>query len=442
MANVSRRAGNNLLQVRNSFYMFCSTYLNKYLEYVIIFKVVVCTFYFFIRYPLGGVMENFEYYMPVKVIFGKDTETQVGAEVKRFGKKVLLHYGGGSIKRSGLYDKIVESLNKDGIEFVELGGVEPNPRLSLVRKGIDICKTQGIDLVLAVGGGSVIDSAKAIAFGALSDKDVWEEFYLNKVPVEESLPVGVVLTIPAAGSECSRGTVISNEETQRKLPARGPAILPKFAILNPELTKTLPAFHTACGASDMIAHIMERYFTNTEHVDLTDRMCEATMTCIIDNALLVIENPDNYDYRAEIMLCGTIAHNNSLGIGRVQDWMSHGMEHELSAVYDVAHGEGLAIIFPAWIKYCSTVNMPRFVRFAEKVCGITQGSDEEKVDLAVEYLRNWYSKLGLKTKLSDYDFFDEAVIESMAKACIDEGIWGGIKEFTVEDIIAIYKLAL
>ncbi len=387
-------------------------------------------------------MENFEYYMPVNVIFGRGTESQTGSEASKFGKKILLHYGGGSIKRSGLYERVVASLKDAGLEIFELGGVQPNPRLSLVREGIAICKRESIDLILAVGGGSVIDSAKAIGFGAVSDKDVWEEFYLNKVPVEASLPVGVVLTIPAAGSECSRGTVISNEDTKQKMPARGPAVLPVFAILNPELTVTLPDFQTACGASDMIAHIMERYFTNTEHVDLTDRMCEATMRCIIDNTPLVLENPDNYDYRAEIMLCGTLAHNNSLGIGRVQDWFSHGLEHQLSAIYDVPHGEGLAIIFPAWIKYCSIVNMPRFVRYAEKVWGITEGTAEEKVDAAVAALKAWYVKIGLKTRLSEYDFFDPENIPVMARGVIAEGGWGGIKEFTVEDAESILQLAL
>ncbi len=387
-------------------------------------------------------MENFEYYMPVNVIFGRGTESQTGSEASKFGKKILLHYGGGSIKRSGLYERVVASLKDAGLEIFELGGVQPNPRLSLVREGIAICKRESIDLILAVGGGSVIDSAKAIGFGAVSDKDVWEEFYLNKVPVEASLPVGVVLTIPAAGSECSHGTVISNEDTKQKMPARGPAVLPVFAILNPELTVTLPDFQTACGASDMIAHIMERYFTNTEHVDLTDRMCEATMRCIIDNTPLVLENPDNYDYRAEIMLCGTLAHNNSLGIGRVQDWFSHGLEHQLSAIYDVPHGEGLAIIFPAWIKYCSIVNLPRFVRYAEKVWGITEGTAEEKVDAAVAALKAWYVKIGLKTRLSEYDFFDPENIPVMARGVIAEGGWGGIKEFTVEDAESILQLAL
>ena len=387
-------------------------------------------------------MENFVYHLPVKVIFGRDTEIQVGAEARNFGKKVLLHYGGGSIKLSGLYDRVVTSLQEAGLEIVELGGVEPNPRLSLVRKGIEICKNQGVDLILAVGGGSVIDSAKAIGFGAVSAKDVWDEFYVKKTLVEESLPVGVVLTIPAAGSECSGGTVISNAETKQKMPARGPAVLPKFAILNPQLTTTLPDFQTACGASDMLAHIMERYFTNTEHVDLTDRMCEATMRCIIDNTPLVLQHPDNYDYRAEIMLCGTLAHNNSLGIGRVQDWFSHGLEHQLSALYDVPHGEGLAIIFPAWIAYCSKINMPRFVRYAEKVWDITEGTDTEKVAAAVAALKAWYARIGLKTRLSAYDFFDVKEIPNMSRSVIAEGGWGGIKEFTVEDAESILQLAL
>ena len=387
-------------------------------------------------------MDNFVYQVPTKIIFGAGTEENVGQEVARYAKKILLHYGGGSIKDSGLYSRIVESLNKAGVEFMELGGVRPNPKLSLVLQGVDLCKENCVEFVLAVGGGSVIDSAKAIALGSVADVDIWDEFFLNKNTVVKSLPVGVVLTIPAAGSESSNGTVISDAENKRKISAKGQAIIPKFAILNPELSTTLPSFQTACGAADMLSHVMERYFTNTEHVDLTDRLCEATMCTILENAPLAIKNPTDYNFRAELMLAGMVAHNNSLGVGRAQDWACHGLEHELSALWDIAHGEGLAILTPAWMEYVYTYNISRFVRFAEKVCGITTGSNEEKITSAITFLKNWFASLGLKTKLSEYEFFDQSKIPSMAEMCFGLMPRGAIKVLDAADGIKIYNMAL
>ena len=387
-------------------------------------------------------MENFTYCVPTKIIFGSKTENNVGQEVRNVAKKVLLHYGGGSIKNSGLYQRIVESLNNSGVEFIELGGVQPNPRLSLVREGVELCKKNNVDFVLAVGGGSVIDSSKAIAIGCVNDCDIWEEFFLKKKPVEKSLPVGVVLTLAAAGSESSNGTVLSDEVNQRKVSAKGQVVVPKFAILNPELTTTLPSFQTACGSADMLSHIMERYFTSSEHVDLTDRLCEAAMQTVIENAPLAIASPLNYNYRAELMLTGMIAHNNSLGIGRIQDWACHGLEHELSAIWDVAHGEGLAILTPAWMEYVYEYNIPRFVRFAEKVCNIYVGTDEDKIKGAINFLRDWYKSLGLKIRLTEYDFFDESKIEYMAEQCFGLMPRGAIKKLNAEDGVKIYRLAL
>ncbi len=387
-------------------------------------------------------MENFTYCVPTKIIFGAGTENVVGQEVRAIAKKILLHYGGGSIKRSGLYERIIESLNSAGVEVVELGGVEPNPRLSLVLEGVELCRREGVEMILAVGGGSVIDSSKAIAIGCANDCDIWDKFFLHKQTVEKSLPVGVVLTIPAAGSESSNGTVLSDIKNKRKVSAKGQVVIPRFAILNPELSTTLPPFQTACGCADMLSHIMERYFTSSEHVDLTDRLCEAAMQTILENAPLVLKNPENYDYRAEIMLAGMVAHNNSLGVGRVQDWASHGLEHELSAIWDIAHGEGLAIITPAWMEYVSEYNVPRFVRFAEKVCGIAQGSDSEKISGAIKYLRSWFAGLGLKTRLSEYDFFDSSRIPEMSKQCLGLMGRGAIKKLNVEDGEKIYRLAL
>ena len=386
-------------------------------------------------------MENFIYQVPTKIIFGRKAEENTGNEVKNFTSKILLHYGGGSIKRSGLYAKIISSLNTAGIEYVELSGVKPNPRLSLVKKGIEICKKENISFILAVGGGSVIDSSKAIALGVKSTGDFWQKNFLDKEDVTAALDIGVVLTIPAAGSESSVGTVITNEESGRKVSAKGVCLIPKFSILNPELTTTLPDFQTACGASDMLAHIMERYFSNSEHVDVTDEMCEGVMRAIIRNAPLVLADPQNYDYRAEIMLAGMVAHNNSLGIGRRQDWMSHSLAHELGAKWDIAHGEALAIIFPAWIEFCADANIARFTRFTENVCGIKEGTEKEKIAGAISFLRKWFRDLGLKTHLQEYDFFDEKMIPYFAEMIIGDRPRGGMKVLNTAAVETIYRLA-
>lgn len=386
-------------------------------------------------------MDNFTFQAQTKLIFGKGTELQVGAEAARYGKKVLLHYGGGSIKKTGLYDRLIDSLKKAGLTVFELPGVQPNPRLSLVRKGIELCRNEGVDFVLAVGGGSVIDSAKAIAFGTVADIDVWK-FYLEGIPVTKSLPVGTVLTIPAAGSEGSPDSVLSDEEHKRKLAAHGDIVRPVFSILNPELTMTLPMFQTAAGMSDMFAHIMERYFTSTENVDFIDHMAEGAMRGILNNSYKVLKDPNNYDYRAEIMLAGFLAHNGILGIGREGDWMSHDIEHELSAMWDVTHGEGLAIIFPAWMKYVYKNDIPRFARFSKEVFGITDQDEEQRIHKMIEKLKEWYRTLGLKTALSEYEFFDEDKIPVMARRCVPDGARGAKTKLSSADIEAIYRLAI
>ena len=387
-------------------------------------------------------MLNFEFHPTTKVLFGRETEKEVGVEVARHGKKALLHYGGGSIKKSGLYDRVIASLKSANIEVVELGGVQPNPRISLVREGIELCRTEGVDFVLAVGGGSVIDSAKAIAFGVPSSNDVWDEFFIKQTPVTDALPVGTILTLPAAGSEASPHTVISDEVNERKLAAHGAGMLPVFSILNPELTQTLPAYQTACGASDMLAHTMERYFTNTEDVNLTDELCEGTMRSILLNGPKALAEPDHYGYRSELMLAGMIAHNDVVGLGREGDWMTHDMEHELSAIWDVTHGEGLSILFPAWITYVYKNNVPRFVRFAETVFGITDGDDDQKVLAAVAAMRAWYTALGLATTLSELECFEAEKIDLMAERCIPQDPRGGLAKLSKSDVAAIYRLAL
>lgn len=383
-------------------------------------------------------MRNFIFENPTKIIFGKETEHQVGEVVASFGKKVLLHYGGGSIKKSGLYDKVVKSLKEASVDFIELGGVVPNPRLSLVREGIKICKENKIDFILAVGGGSVIDSAKAIGIGSLYDNDVWD-FFSGKATVTKTIPVGVVLTIPAAGSESSSSSVITNEDGWFKRSTVSIVMRPKFAILNPELTYSLPFYQTACGVADMFSHVMERYFTNEHHVDYTDELCEATFRTIIRNAKVLVQDPNNYNARAEVMLASTLAHNGLLGVGRVEDWASHGIEHELSAIYDIAHGAGLAIVFPAWMKYVYKHDIDRFSRFAKNVFGV-KGYDKEEIALkGIASLKEFYNHLGLKTSLSEVGITTEHFEEMATKATMNRQL-GKFVELKKDDVYNIYML--
>jgi alcohol dehydrogenase len=386
-------------------------------------------------------MKNFTFKNDTRIIFGKDTEGQVGKEAAKYGKKVLLHYGGGSIKKYGLYDRVLKSLKDEGLEVIELGGVMPNPRLSLAREGIDICRREKIDSILAVGGGSAIDSAKTISLGVPYSGDVWD-FYAGIATPEKVLPVGVVLTIPASGSESSSGAVITNEDGMYKKGFSSELMRPKFAILNPEISFTLPPYQTACGCADMMAHVMERYFTNVRDVELTDRLCEATLKTVINNALKVLEEPENYAARAEIMWAGTIAHNDLLDTGRIGDWASHDIEMEISAIYDLAHGAGLAIVFPAWIEYVYKNDINRFVRFAVKVWDVEYDfNDVEKtVKEGIKRLRNFFSEIGLPTTLEEagipYDRFKE-----MARKCREWGPVGKFVELDVDDIIKILEMA-
>jgi alcohol dehydrogenase YqhD (iron-dependent ADH family) len=385
-------------------------------------------------------VENFIFQNATKIIFGRGTETESGRETSRFTKKVLLHYGGGSIKKSGLYDRVRRSLSEAGIEPVELAGVKPNPRLSLVHEGIRLCRQNKIDFVLAVGGGSVIDSAKAIAMGVPYQGDVWD-FYAKKVPVKESLPVGVVLTIPAAGSESSNSSVITKEEGMFKKDAE--CMRPKFAILNPELTFSLPPFQTACGAADIMAHVMERYFTRVSAVDFTDRLCEATLRTIIDNVSVALAQPDDYAARAEIMWAGTIAHNDMLSTGRVGDWASHMIEHELSGIYDVAHGAGLAVVFPAWMKHVYKKDVNRFARFATRVWGVEPRFDwPERTALeGIGRTKSFFRDIGLPTSLQELGVKDDRM-EEMARKATERGPLGNFAKLGAPDVVSIYRLAL
>ncbi len=389
-------------------------------------------------------MLNFEFSSPTRIVFGRGVESETGRLVKRYGSKVLLHYGGGSVKKTGVYQKVVDSLNDAGVPFVELGGVKPNPRLSLVRAGIELCKREGVDFILAVGGGSAIDSAKAIAAGLKYEGDVWDLFlYADKNP-SDALGVGVVLTIPAAGSESSTGAVVTDEETKMKRDIGGECLIPKFAVMNPEFTFTLPSYQTACGASDILAHMMERYFTQVDHVDLTDRLTEGAMKTIIHNAPLAIAHPEDYDARAEVMWVGTIAHNNLLDTGRIGDWASHNIEHELSGQYDIAHGAGLAIIFPAWIRYVYKDNVARFVQYAQRVWDVdlSPADPDAIVEEMLFRLKAWYKRLGLPVRLSEAGI-GEADLALMAKrSLVERTHLGNFKKLSAPDVLNIYKLAL
>lgn len=391
-------------------------------------------------------MDNFKFYNPTKIIFGKGTENLVGKETKNCSDKVLLHYGGGSIVQTGLYDRVKRLLDEAGVDFIELPGAMPNPRLGLVYQGIDRCRQHEIDFVLAVGGGSVIDSAKAIAVGACYDGDVWD-FFDKKVFPQKALALGVVLTLPAAGSESSSGMVITNEEGWYKRACDTNLVRPRFAIMNPELTYTLSGYQTVCGLSDMMAHVMERYFTNTTNVDFTDRLCEATLQTIIRNAPLVLENPEDYDARAEIMWAGAVAHNDLLGTGRKGDWASHMIEHELSGIYDVPHGAGLAVIFPAWMKYIYKHDINRFAQFAVRVWGVEYSFDHpERTALeGINRLKNFFESIGLPTSLGGLDIPEDRLDEMAAKCKmfdLKSGTVGNYVKLNQQDVLNILKLAI
>ncbi|WP_263769575.1 iron-containing alcohol dehydrogenase [Propionivibrio soli] len=364
-------------------------------------------------------MENFEFRNPTKIIFGRDGEDKVGAETAAYSRKILLHFGGGSIKQSGLYDRVTASLRAANVEWIELGGVKPNPRLSLVHEGVRLCKEKGLGLILAVGGGSVIDSAKAIAMGAVIDGDVWD-FYLGKGQPTAALPVGTVLTIPAAGSEASTGTVITKEEGWLKRAVNSDLIYPRFSVLNPELAFTLPPFQIACGAMDITAHLMERYFTNVKNVAFTDRLLEATMKTIIAQAPKLIRNPKDYDAWAEFMWAGTIAHNNLLNTGRIGDWASHDIEHEISGIYDVAHGAGLAVVFPAWMKHVYKQDVERFVQWAVRVWNVELDvfNPQAVVLKGIARMERFFTSLGIGTTLDSLGIKDDR-IDEMAEKCTD-----------------------
>ncbi len=352
-------------------------------------------------------MDNFTYYSPTKYIFGKEAESRTGEMTAWMGaSNVLIVYGGGSVVRSGLLARVKESLGQAGIAYSELGGVQPNPTDTKVYEGIELCRALGIDGILGVGGGSAIDTAKAIAAGALYDGDFWD-FYAGKSIVERALPVGVVLTIAAAGSEGSGNSVITKTEGLHKISLRTESALrPRFALMNPELTMTLPPYHTACGIADMMAHIMERYFTSTAQVGITDRLCEGALMAIVEEAPKVMADPFNYEARANIMWSGTIAHNGICGTGRAEDWVSHFMEHEISAVYSVAHGAGLAVVFPAWLTFMASHKPARPAQLARRVFAVTDTDDTAAALEGIRRMRALFRSLGLPLTMSELGIAD------------------------------------
>ena len=391
-------------------------------------------------------MENFTFYSPTYFVFGKETENETGKYVKKFGgTKVLIHYGGSSAVRSGLLDRVKKSLDGENIPYVELGGVKPNPRSGLVYEGIDLCRKEGIDFILAVGGGSVIDSSKAIAAGTIYDGDFWD-FYRGK-RIEEALPVGTVLTISAAGSEGSPDSVITKEEGMFKRGASGDAIRPKFSILNPALTQTLPAYQTAAGATDIMAHLYERYLTNSKEVEVTDRLIEALLLTMKHEGPRVIADPNNYDARANIMWAGMVAHNNTCGVGRSQDWNSHSIEHELSALYDCAHGAGLAVTMPAVFKYEMNHNIMRFAQAAVRVWGCQMDFEHPEVTAleGIECFQKFLISLGMPKNFEEIGAKEEDIPKLVEVLCRGDGRQGSISGFVTlneEDCTNIYKMMI
>ncbi len=388
-------------------------------------------------------MDNFQFYSPTEFIFGKETEAQAGEMVKKYGgKKVLLHYGGKSAANSGLLDKVKEALEDSKIEYVELGGVKPNPRDTLIYRGIDICRKEGVDFILSVGGGSCIDSSKAIALGVPYDGDFWDFYGSGKV-VQKALPIGTILTIAAAGSEGSGASVVTKEDGWLKRDVSSDLLRPKFSILNPELTCSLPPYQTACGATDIMAHVFERYFTNTKEVEITDRLCEAVLMTMIKETPRVIADPGNYEARANIMWAGTVAHNDIVGVGRSQDWNSHAIEHELSALYDVAHGAGLAVIMPAWMEFVYKHDIMRFAQAAVRIWGCEMNFINPELTAleGIQCFRSFLSYIGMPINFEELGAREEDIPKLVEKMGIGNGRTGGFVQLSSNDIIEIYRIA-
>ena len=389
-------------------------------------------------------MFDFKYYTPTKVVFGKNTETRVAELVKEFGgTKLLVHYGGGSVVRSGLLKRVTDTLDAAGISYVTLGGAVPNPHLSLVYEGIELCRKEKVDFLLAVGGGSAIDSAKAIGYGLANEGDVWD-FYDYKRIAKAGMPLGVILTIAATGSEMSDSSVITKEEGLVKRGYSSDFGRPRFAILNPELTMTLPDYQTACGCTDIMMHTMERYFTNGGNMEITDSIAEGLLRTVMVNAEILAKDPKNYDARAEVMWAGSLSHNGLTGCGNDGgDWMTHKLEHELGGLYDVAHGAGLSAVWGSWARYVCPECLPRFKRFALNVMGVDpSGTDEEIALKGIEALEAFFRRIGMPTNLRELGVSaTEEDLTLMAHKCAVGvgGAMGSARLLKEEDMLAIYR---
>ncbi len=388
-------------------------------------------------------MNNFTFLSPTEFVFGKDTENECGKYVKKYGgSKVLIHYGGGSAVKSGLLDRVKKSLEAEGIAYCELGGVQPNPRDTKVYEGIELCRKEKVDFILSVGGGSCIDSAKAISIGVLYDGDFWD-FYTRKAEIKAALPIGTVLTIAAAGSEGSGATVITKEDGMLKRDAGSDLMRPKFSVLNPKLTCTLPAYQTGCGATDIMAHVFERYFTNTKEVEITDRLCEAVLLTMIKETPRVIADPNNYEARANIMWAGTVAHNDIVGVGRSQDWNSHGIEHELSGLYDCAHGAGLAVVMPAWMEFVMNHDVMRFAQMATRIWGCEMNFENpaETAKQGIRAFRRFLHEIGMPINFDELGAKEEDIPLLVEKHGVGDGQTWGFVRLSAADITEILTIA-
>jgi alcohol dehydrogenase YqhD (iron-dependent ADH family) len=388
-------------------------------------------------------MNNFTFYSPTYFIFGRGTEQDAGQYVKRFGgSRVLIHYGGGSVVRSGLLERVKRSLERESIGYIELGGVLPNPRSGLVYQGIELCRKENVDFVLAVGGGSVIDSSKAIALGVKYEGDFWD-FYEGR-PIVDALKIGTILTLAAAGSEGSNSCVITREEGMYKRGISSDIIRPTFSILNPELTQTVSPYQTACGATDIMAHVLERYFTNTREVEVTDRLCEAILLTMVKETPRALADPDNYEARANIMWAGMIAHNNLVGVGREQDWVSHGIEHELSALYDVTHGAGLAVVMPAWMTYVCNHDVSRFAQIAVRVwgCQMDFATPQVTAEEGIERFKRFLKEIGMPANLKELGAREADIPVLVEKMQLGNGTRGNFVPLKNEDVKRVLQLAL
>jgi len=385
------------------------------------------------------------YYNPTMFYFGKNMEAKVGEAIPKYSRKLLLHYGNASFKKYGLYDKVITLIKNAGVSYIELGGVKSNPRSHLVYEGIELCRTEGVDFILAVGGGSVIDSAKAISIGVPYQGDFFDFFIGRQIP-QDALKIGTILTVPGAGSESNPGAVITDEKREMKIVYSNSIMFPVFAILNPELTVTVNKYNTACGIVDAISHLFERYFTNTSYVDCSDRICEGLIKTLMKYAISVRDEPYNYDVRAEIMWACKLAHDNTAGFGRKQDWATHAISHELGARYDVPHGAALSVIFPAWMKYVYSTNLNRFTQFANRVfdIDISLMDGEQAILSAINNFMNFLKSIGMPLTLREIGINNNKHFDKIAQKCVaymPSGTVGNFARLSPLDITHILETA-